>query len=57
MATASEGIRSAIEWNSERANRLGHWQFRLLVAGAFLYVAWHVLEMYLRGVALPVPVR
>ncbi len=49
MAAAGEGIRSAIEWNSERANRLAHWQFRFLVVGAVLYVAWHVLKMYLRG--------
>ena len=49
MAAASEGIRQAIESNSERANRLGHLQFRLLIAGAVLYVVWHVLEMYLRS--------
>ncbi len=55
IAAAGQGIRSAIEWNSERANRWAHWQFRLLVAGAVLYVAWHVLEMYLRGVSPPAP--
>lgn len=51
MAAASEGIRRAIETNSERGNRMGHWQFRFLIAGALLYVVWHVLEMYLRGVS------
>ena len=25
--------------------------FRLLITGAIFYIAWHVLEMYLRGVA------
>lgn len=50
MAAASEGIRSAIEDNSNRANRLGHMQFRFLVVGAVLYIGWHVLEMWLRGV-------
>ena len=50
MAAASEGIRRAIETNSERANRLGHLQFRFLIAGAVLYVVWHILEMYLRGI-------
>jgi hypothetical protein len=50
MGAASEGIRQAIQSNSERANRLGHLQFRFLVAGGALYILWHVLEMYLRGV-------
>lgn len=48
IAAASEGIREAIESNSEQANRLGHSQFRMLIGGAVLYVAWHVLEMSLR---------
>lgn len=51
VAAASGGIRQAIEHNSNRANRYGRWQFRLLVAGALLYVAWHVLEMYLKTTA------
>jgi hypothetical protein len=50
VAAASEGIRQAIESNSERANRFGHRQFMFLVAGAVLYIVWHVLEMYLRRV-------
>ncbi len=53
IAAASEGIRRAIESNSERANRLGHLQFRFLVGGAVLYIAWHVWEMYLRSVSWP----
>ncbi len=48
MEAASEGVRQAIEQNSESANQLGHWQFRFLIAGAVLYVIWHVFEMYLR---------
>ncbi len=51
MAAASAGIRQAIESNSKRANRLGHLQFRFLVAGAVLYIVWHALEMYLRGLS------
>lgn len=50
MAAASEGIRQAIESNSERANRLGHMQFRFLITGAVFYIAWHIFEMWLRGV-------
>lgn len=48
MQAASEGVRQAIESNSETANQLGHWQFRTLIAGAVFYVLWHILEMYLR---------
>lgn len=48
MQAASEGVRNAIEKNSESANQLGHWQFRFLIAGAVCYIIWHVLEMYLR---------
>ena len=48
MAAASQGIRSALESNANRANRLGHMQFRFLIAGAVLYIGWHVLEMWLR---------
>jgi hypothetical protein len=50
MAAASEGIREAIADNSNRANRLGHMQFRFFIAGAVLYIGWHILEMGLRGV-------
>ena len=35
--------------NADSANRFGHWQFRLLIAGGVLYVAWHVWEMYLQA--------
>ncbi len=52
MAAASEGIRQAIEDNSNRANRLGHMQFRFLIAGAILYVGWHILEMWLRSLRM-----
>ena len=48
MAAASAGIRSAIESNSNRGNRLAHWQFRLLILGAVFYLGWHVWEMWLR---------
>lgn len=48
MAAASEGIYSAMESNSDIGNRYGHWQFRLLVIGALLYIGWHVGQMYLR---------
>jgi hypothetical protein len=49
IEAASAGIRAAIENNSDRANSVRHWQCRDFVAGGVLYVAWHVLEMYLRS--------
>lgn len=48
ITAASEGIRSAIEYNSDRANLLAKLQFRFLIAGALAYVVWHLLEMYAR---------
>jgi hypothetical protein len=51
MAAASEGIRDAIDFNVHRASRYGRWQFWALIAGALFYIAWHVLEMYLKTIA------
>jgi hypothetical protein len=49
VQAAGEGIREAVESNSNTANRLGHAQFRFLVLGAVLYIVWHVVEMHARG--------
>ena len=51
MAIASEGIREAIESNSNRASRFARWQFNCLLLGAISYLGWHVFEMWLRSVA------
>jgi len=51
VAAAKEGIRDAMEHNSNCANRNSQRQFRFLVTGAIFYIVWHVLEMYLRGVS------
>lgn len=48
IAAASEGIRNALEKHGNRATRFGRNQFVFLVAGAVLYVVWHVWEMWLR---------
>lgn len=45
IQAASEGILQAMERNSRAANRLGHWQFRYLIAGALFFLLWHVLVM------------
>jgi len=46
ISAASEGIRSAIEYNSERANTLAKAQLYLFFAGAVAYVIWHLLQMH-----------
>jgi len=48
VAAASEGIKSAMETNSDRANRYAHLQLRLFFSGALFYIAWHMYEMWLR---------
>lgn len=49
IAAASEGVRQAIETNSDRAGKYWQWQFRLMIFGAIIYISWHVLEMYMRS--------
>ena len=48
VAAASAGIREAAERNAKDASRFADWQFRALVMGAILYIAWHVVGMYQR---------
>jgi hypothetical protein len=48
MMAASEGIRAAIKINDAAAVFWGKSQFTMLVVGAALYLAWHILEMILR---------
>jgi len=48
QSAAHEPMRRIMEVHGGRSNRYGHWQFRLLVAGALCYLGWHILEMYLR---------
>jgi hypothetical protein len=33
---------------ADEAGRYAGWQFRFLIAGAVFYIAWHLIEMYLR---------
>lgn len=48
MSAASEGIRQAIETNSNRASRYARMQFGAFILGAICYIAWHIYEMWLR---------
>lgn len=45
IQAASDGIRDAIESNSHKSGRFANAQFRLLIFGAVLFIAWHVLGL------------
>ncbi len=49
IEAASDGIRSAIESNSKKASRLGNSQFWFFILGVLAYIAWQILEMYIRS--------
>jgi hypothetical protein len=46
-------IANRIEEQSKTSGRPSRWQYKFLIAGAVFYIAWHILEMYLRTVAPP----
>lgn len=48
IAEGSEILRTIFKDHSDKAKQYANWQFRFLIVGAVLYVAWHVIEMYLR---------
>lgn len=48
VAAASARIKEAADDKAKDAGRFADWQFRALVTGAILYLAWHVVEMYRR---------
>jgi len=50
VAAATQGIRKALARSSKRASLYARMQFHFLVWGAILYLAWHILEMWLRSV-------
>lgn len=47
IPAASEGIKEAMQSNSNIANRYGRWQFKLLILGAAFYIFWHIMVMYI----------
>jgi hypothetical protein len=51
MAFAEQFLRDELGKKVDRSARYGQWQFRCLVSGGVLYVAWHAWEMYLRRIA------
>jgi hypothetical protein len=46
VEAAAKGTLSAIESNTQKARLYGVWQFRLVVLGAVLFIAWRILEMW-----------
>lgn len=46
MKVAIEGIGQAIEAIEKRTSKYFIWQERLFYSGIFLFIIWHVLEMY-----------
>ena len=47
---ADKTLRKIFEDQSKQANFFANMQFRFLIAGAVLYVVWHIFEMYLRTI-------
>jgi len=50
-AAAIQGTHSALSTNVDRAQSYALSQFRLAIAGALLFLGWHVLEIYARTAA------
>ncbi len=49
VSAVSQGIKEAMEDNSEKANKLSRRQFQFLVLGAFFFIIWHLIEMLNRS--------
>lgn len=47
IAAGVEGIKKAIEMNSETASNYSKWQERFFYSGIIFFITWHVIEMYL----------
>jgi hypothetical protein len=41
-------VAQSLEEESRKSGKWNLWQFRLIIAGAVFYIAWHVGQMYLR---------
>ncbi len=48
IRVSSETLLEIIEKHSTGAGHAARWQFRCLVLGGTSYLAWHILEMWLR---------
>ena len=48
LEAAKVGIRSAVDSNINKAQFFAVWQFRLLLAGGFAFLCWHIIKMLIR---------
>jgi hypothetical protein len=48
IQAASEGIKQAIQDNSDKMNNLVRLQMKTFIMGALFYLVWHILEIYFR---------
>lgn len=46
LEAALSGTNTALEGNVKKAQRYALWQFRFIILGAALFIAWRVLEMW-----------
>lgn len=46
IEAATSGVKQAMETNSNRASSYLKWQERLFYSGIFLFLIWHITEMY-----------
>jgi hypothetical protein len=53
VQAAADGIRDAMATNIKRGAAFWKLQFWFLIVGTVAYLAWHVLEMYLRRLHAP----
>ena len=45
LQAAIMGVKTALTYNMTKAQFYYLWQFRLLIAGAILFISWRILEM------------
>ena len=51
LETAISGCSSLLDSSAKKAAFYDQWQFRLLITGAVLFVAWRIVEMIIRTCA------
>jgi hypothetical protein len=51
LGAAVSGVSTAIKHNADKAYFYATWQFRTLIAGGVLFIAWHIIKMYVRTIA------
>ena len=52
VRAATEGVRMAVDSNVSKAQFNARWQFRLVIVGALLFIAWHIWRLYRNACAV-----